>query len=138
MRKIHSLFSQHKWDIILLSGLCIIALLGSVFTWLFREEGAYVIVKHDSQIVGRYHLAENQTIPLSFDGDQSNLLVIQDNTAFIESANCKDKLCVHQMRIRYQGQRIICLPHKLMIEIVGGDEAFDFVICMDREKGGAK
>ena len=37
------------------------------------------------------------------------------------SANCNDALCVKQGNISKVGQTIICLPHKLIIEIKGDE-----------------
>lgn len=37
----------------------------------------------------------------------------------IEDADCPDKICLKQGFINKPGQSIICLPHKLVIEIIG-------------------
>ena len=37
----------------------------------------------------------------------------------MESADCKDQICVHHKPISGIHESIICLPHKLVIEIVG-------------------
>ena len=49
-------------------------------------------------------------------------MTIQDGQAFIEEADCPDKLCVKHKPISRNGESIICLPHKLAIRIVGGEE----------------
>ncbi|WP_440248169.1 NusG domain II-containing protein [Catenibacterium faecis] len=38
------------------------------------------------------------------------------------SATCPDHLCIKQGTINKKGQSIICLPHKLIVEVVSGDE----------------
>ena len=38
-------------------------------------------------------------------------------------ASCPDQLCVHQPAIRYHGQTIVCLPHRVSVTIEGGEEA---------------
>lgn len=38
------------------------------------------------------------------------------------SATCPDHLCIKQGAINKKGQSIICLPHKLIVEVVSGDE----------------
>jgi hypothetical protein len=48
--------------------------------------------------------------------------VIENNTARIKEADCPDELCVHQKEISKTGESIICLPHKLVIRISGGEE----------------
>lgn len=48
-----------------------------------------------------------------------NLLCISDGKVRMESADCKDQICVHHKPISGIRESIICLPHKLVIEIVG-------------------
>lgn len=38
------------------------------------------------------------------------------------SATCPDHLCIKQGAINKKGQSIICLPHKLIVEVVSGGE----------------
>ena len=49
----------------------------------------------------------------------TNLLVIRDGAAWIEEADCPDALCVGMGRVRRVGQSVVCLPHKVVVEIVG-------------------
>ena len=51
-----------------------------------------------------------------------NTLVINGGKASIVSADCPDKLCVHQQEISKAGESIICLPHKLVVRIEGTGE----------------
>ena len=39
----------------------------------------------------------------------------------------RDLLCVKTGKIRYAGQSIVCLPHKVAVRIVGGASALDAV-----------
>ena len=48
-----------------------------------------------------------------------NLLCISDGMIRMESADCKDQICVHHKPISGTHESIICLPHKLVIEIIG-------------------
>lgn len=49
-----------------------------------------------------------------------NLLVVSGSDVSMEAADCQDQICVHHRPIRGGGESIICLPHKLVAEIVGG------------------
>lgn len=46
-----------------------------------------------------------------------NLLKIEDGFASIEAANCKDQICARHKPISAQNENIICLPHRLVVEI---------------------
>ena len=38
-------------------------------------------------------------------------------------ADCPDKLCVHQKAIERTNETIVCLPHKVVVEIQDAKEA---------------
>lgn len=52
-----------------------------------------------------------------------NHIVIDDDTIAIDDADCPDQLCVRQGKARKPGEVIVCLPHKLMIELKSTDDA---------------
>lgn len=110
-------------DIILIGVLLIISLSVLLFVFLTREEGAIADVYVDGVKVAEY--------PLSIDGvyyinNGSNVLVIEDGAAYMREANCPDKFskngCVNTGKISYVGQTIVCLPNKIIVEIVGEGE----------------
>ena len=110
-------------DIILIGVLLIISLSVLLFVFLTREEGAVADVYVDGVKVAEY--------PLSIDGvyylnNGSNVLVIEDSVAYMREANCPDKFskngCVNTGKISYVGQTIVCLPNKIIVEIVGEGE----------------
>ena len=39
----------------------------------------------------------------------------------MKDANCPDKICEGHQKISYKGETIVCLPHKVVIEIVTDD-----------------
>ena len=94
---------------------------GAVFAallWLLRSPGAQVTVTVDNVRLASFPLDEQREylIETSYG---TNLLVITDGTAMLTEADCPDKLCVKQGAIRCAGDSIICLPHKLVVEITG-------------------
>lgn len=54
------------------------------------------------------------------EGNSYNLLAVSGAHVWMEAANCRDQICVHHIPIAGGGESIICLPHKLAVEIVGG------------------
>ena len=53
------------------------------------------------------------------------VLVIENGACAITEADCPDKLCVGMGKIHYSGQSIICLPHQVVIAIVGENPEID-------------
>lgn len=53
------------------------------------------------------------------EGSSYNLLTVSESGVSMEDADCPDQICVHHIPITGGGESIICLPHKLVIEIQG-------------------
>ena len=52
----------------------------------------------------------------------NNTISVKDKSISITNADCHDSLCVKQGSISKIGDTIVCLPHKLIIEIKGKEE----------------
>ncbi len=48
-----------------------------------------------------------------------NLISVIDGKVTMEAADCRDQICVNHKPIMSERESIICLPHKLVIEIEG-------------------
>ena len=51
-----------------------------------------------------------------------NIIKIKDNKIGIIEADCPDKVCMNPEYIEKAGESLVCLPHKVMIEIKGRAE----------------
>ena len=49
----------------------------------------------------------------------SNTVLVEPGAISVSSADCPDKICVHQGRVTQAGIPIICMPHRLVIRIEG-------------------
>ncbi len=113
---------KRKNDIILAAVLVLVAALIWLFIYLTRTEGASVLVTVDGKVYGEYPLDTDAEIRIG-DQDAYNLLVINDGKTQIAEASCPDKLCVNQGKICFDGQSIICLPNKVVVEVTGGEQS---------------
>lgn len=106
-------------DIILAVVIIFIATAGLLLFVFNREQGSTVSVKIDGTQIASYPLGENREIPIKTgDNDEHiNVLVIKDGKASISEADCPDKICVETRAVSYVGETVVCLPHKLVIEI---------------------
>ena len=114
-----------RWDMALIG--CVL-LLSALLYLVVRPggEGAWAVVTVEGNEIARYDLGEERTVTL---GDEDyNVLHIGGGFAAVTEANCGDHTCVRTGQISRAGETIICLPHKLVVEIVGGDApGFDAV-----------
>ena len=106
-------------DIILVASLLLISLSVFLVITLTKEEGAKAIVTVNGEVVAEYSL--------SVDGEYSlnggtNTLVIKNGEAYMTYSTCPDGLCINQGRISLTNERIVCLPNRVMVQIVGAEE----------------
>lgn len=114
-----------KWkknDIYFVMAVAAIALCLICQRFMFSKEGARVVVQRDGKTVGTYSLAEEERLVFTSEDGGKNVLAIRDGKAYMETADCPDKLCVKQGAIGREGESIICLPHKLVIQVIGGED----------------
>lgn len=111
---------EHKRDIVLILSLILVSvILLSVIT-LSGKSGSSVVVEIDGEHYATYSLGRNGEYAI---GD-GNLLVIEDGTAYMKSADCPDETCVRTGRISKRGQTIVCLPNRVSVTVVT-DETVD-------------
>lgn len=110
-----------KKDFLLGGGILAVALvLFLVMKVTGSEAGNRIQVTVDGAVYGTYSLTENQVIEVK-EGDFYNRIRIEDGKAYMEEANCPDGYCERQGRISGGAQTIVCLPHKLVVEVVETD-----------------
>ena len=111
--------SKKDWVLIVVI-LCVAGLAFLLHEVIGAEGAGSVTVKVNGKIEGVYSLAEDREIKIN---GGSNILVIKNHEADMEDANCPDKLCVNQKPVSKNHESIICLPNKIVLKIVDGEEA---------------
>jgi hypothetical protein len=111
--------SVRKNDMTLLAGLFLVGIVLFILVGFVRTDGARVDVLIDGEVAASYPLREDREIDLGYNGH--NLLRIEGGRASVADADCPDKLCVKQRAISKEGETIICLPHRLVVRISGGE-----------------
>ena len=80
--------------------------------------------------VTRYPLTDERTIPLTHNG--YTLTVTAEGSGLrVSEADCPTQDCVHTGAIFRSGQSIVCLPARVVIQLIGGaadDGGVDIVI----------
>lgn len=115
---------KQKKERIFLGILFLVLLVFCLVFYFFRGQmGAQVKVTVDGVLYGTYPLEKEQEIAIEKDGVVTNRLVIRDGVADMIEADCPDKLCVHQKAISKTGETIVCLPNKVVAEIIGSEES---------------
>jgi len=107
----------HRGDIILLSCLILLSLLLFLLFSLFRSPGKTVEISLDGKVIGSYPVDEDITVQAG----KGNIVAISGGFVYMESADCKNQICVRHSPISKSGESIICLPNRVTVRITGDD-----------------
>lgn len=106
-----------KNDIFLILFFLIIGLGTFALIQFHGKSGAQIRVSVNNKEYGVYSLDRDQTIKLANE-DGENIIVIEDGKASMTKADCPDKICVNHAAISKKGETIVCLPHKVVVEVI--------------------
>ena len=87
------------------------------FSFLPKEAGAHLLVTSDAGEES-YLLSENREITVT-SGGHTLCIVINNQTAYVASSDCPDKVCLHQGKISAAGETVICVPSGVVMRILG-------------------
>ncbi|MEE0273382.1 MAG: NusG domain II-containing protein [Coprococcus eutactus] len=114
-------YTTKKRDIVLAAVLLILGITGVLIVKYGLKSGNTADVYIDDKLV--------QTIDMSVDDEYtfqtdkgSNTVEVRNGAVSMKSADCPDKVCVRMGTKNRNGETITCLPHKLVIEVHGGQE----------------
>lgn len=114
-------YTTKKRDTVLAAVLLILGVTGVLIVKYGLKSGNIADVYIDDKLV--------QTIDMSVDDEYtfqtdkgSNTVEVRNGAVSMKSADCPDKVCVRMGTKNRNGETITCLPHKLVIEVHGGQE----------------
>lgn len=107
-----------KKDIYLVLVLGIAAILMFVFINISHQTaGNNIKITIDGKVYGTYSLQEDQVIEVKEDLG-INRVQIKNGKAKMIEADCPDGYCMDQNEISKENETIVCLPHKLVVEVI--------------------
>ena len=118
-----------KRDIMLIATLIIVcAAVFLIINFVVKKDGITAAVKVDGNIVYMLPLDKNASVTVEGYQGGSNTIVIENGTVYMKDADCPDKLCEKTGKISKNGETIVCLPHRVVVEIQGGEGNVDSLV----------
>ena len=114
-------------DLLLMLGVLLIAGIAYLVFHAFSPTGAWAVIEQEGKVMARLSLQETQQYPLE-NVFGRNVVCIENGSVWMESADCPDGLCVKEGKISSTSQRIVCLPHRLVIRIEGEKVQLDDMV----------
>ena len=109
---------KNRADIILIAVLILAGAVLAAILLLGGKNGNTVTVKVDGQVIETFPLNRDTRYEIAGADGGSNILVISGGYAWVEEADCPDGLCINMGKINKTGQSVVCLPHKVVVEIM--------------------
>lgn len=113
-----------KLDIIIIVGLLILSFVPSFILGLRNNQeytGAYAEISVAGKVIEKIYFKETEgekEIPIKTSYGENTIHVSKDGI-YMSEADCTDEICLKDGMITKVGQSLVCLPHKLIIEIKG-------------------
>ena len=80
-----------------------------------------VVIKVDGNVYWSGPLSEDTVVDVTGFDDGYNRVEIHDGVVYVSDADCPDKICINTGRISITGDTIVCLPHRMVVEITGDE-----------------
>lgn len=81
-----------------------------------NRDAQTVFISIDGIVQQQFELSDDQTYTIQTPQGY-NTLQIQNHKAKVIEADCPDQICVQQKSVSHTGEMIVCLPHKVVVEI---------------------
>ncbi|MCM8710345.1 NusG domain II-containing protein [Clostridium sp. SYSU_GA19001] len=110
-------------DIVVIIVLIVIALVFSAIPFInsYKTYNAkYVEIEVDGKLYKKFLLDNNHNERINIQTDLGkNIVDISNGKVKILDADCPDKICIKDGSIDKPGQILVCLPHKVVVQIKG-------------------
>lgn len=113
-----------KKDIIIIAAALLLALGLYLLSQIAGGETATtVVVTVDGKEVLRRPLAVENTYEIKQEDGSVNVIAVEGGAVYMKEANCRDGLCIAQGKMKNAAKTIVCLPHKLVVQLEGDSAA---------------
>jgi len=118
-------WKKHKNDLLLICALLLLA--GGIWVYMCatRTQGGEAVVTVDGAELMRLPLQKDTLLPVPQAEGNANSVEVLGGAVRVVEANCPDHVCERQGWIRYDGETVVCLPHRLIVTVVGGEAVTD-------------
>ena len=120
--------SKLKWGDFVIIGvvLALAAAIAAVLALGTSGDRLYAEVWQDNELVERVELTDSTDRTIDLDGH--NVIVLSGRTARMQSADCRDQVCVRTGTLTHAGQVAVCLPNRVVLRLTGDTGEIDAIV----------
>ena len=104
-------------DILLTAAVLLVAAVVLLAFFLNSDDGKTALVSVDGDAIYTLSL-EKETEKTVETQWGTNIVKVEKGEISVSFADCRDKICQNHRAISKTGETIVCLPHKLVVEII--------------------
>lgn len=123
----HSDTNMKKNEIAILA--VFVAVVAAILLWMNladQDGGRRLVITVDGEVYQEIVLTEDTNMQFRIQTPHGyNDVVISKGVVDVVSADCKNQVCVETKPASRVNDNIVCLPHKVIIEIVGDSDETD-------------
>lgn len=109
--------------LVILIGLIMAAAAWFLFNRTQAEpENSVAVIYKNGSLYKTLPLFKDEIVRIEDEEGRVNIISIKDGKADMIDANCQDRICVHTRPAQKDGQSIVCLPNRVVIEIKGAEK----------------
>ena len=120
--------SKLKWGDFVIIGvvLALAAAIAAVLALGVSGDQLYAEVWQDNELIERVELTESTDRTIDLDGHK--VIGRSGRTAAMQSADCRDQVCVRTGTLTHAGQVAVCLPNRVVLRITGETSEIDAIV----------
>lgn len=110
--------AKQKKDLLLIVLVLAIAATGFGVNYMIQKKpAAQLEITVDGKVLEVLDLSKDTEMTIPGWNGGANHLIIQDGMAWVDVADCPDKVCVHQGKVAMNRQMIVCLPNRMVATV---------------------
>ena len=104
-----------------MAAVILIALVIYGYESIKADNGSYAVITVNGRETEKLSLSKDTEVDVYGFNNGYNHVIVKDGYCYVSDSDCPDHLCEMQGQISKDGEAIICLPHRVVVTIEGGD-----------------
>ena len=117
---INDVYNLKKGDLIIIAVILCVTGVAALLIMHQKKGDLVSIISGENEEI--YYLNEDRTVKVVCESGGYNIVVIKDGRAWVEEADCINQICVGHRPIYKDHESIVCIPHKLIVEIKSSEK----------------
>lgn len=112
----------NKYDIMILAVLTLTGI--AITVWIYfphQSNATHLEVRQNGSVILSLPLDTETEQTITTENGGTNRFRIQNQSVIMLEADCGDHTCIRTGRISHTGESIVCLPHRLTLQITAKD-----------------